>query len=149
MKVRDAMPLLAKHEGTWRGTYRHVKPDLSLIDEHEFRILVELPTDGTCAYRQTSHYWWQNGKTEDRIFEAEFDPENSRLIWDNGRISGRLWELDDTTLYLTFVFTGVTKTTVCEMMQLSPCGNHRARTWHWFENHQLTQITLVRETREG
>jgi hypothetical protein len=33
------------------------------------------------------------------------------------------------------------------MIQLSPDGKHRARTWHWFRDHQLWRITLVREHR--
>ena len=148
MLARDAMPLLAKHEGVWRGTYRHIRPDLSLVDQHEFRIKAELPVDGSCAYRQTSHYWWDDGRTEDRVFEAQFDADQQCIVWDNGRISGHLRELDDFSLYLTFTFSGDLDTTVCEMIQLSPCGQNRARTWHWFTDHVLTQITLVNEHRE-
>ncbi len=143
------MPLLARHEGVWRGRYRHVTPAFETIDEHDFRIVVELPRDDSCSYRQTSHYRWLDGRTEDRVFEADYSPGENCLTWDNGRIAGRLLELDDTTLYLTFSFSGEPSATVCEMIQLSPCSQHRARTWHWFRDGRLTQLTLVDEWREA
>ena len=143
------MPLLARHEGTWRGVYRHVAPDLSPIDTHDFRIVVELPDEPGCAYRQTSHYWWPDGRTEDRVFEARFDAGRCRLAWDNGRIAGELWELDDVSLYLSFRFAAPDPMRVCEMIQLSRSGRHRARTWHWFRDDRLCRLTLVDERREA
>jgi hypothetical protein len=33
------------------------------------------------------------------------------------------------------------------MLQISSNGQHRARTWHWFRDEKLFQITRTREWR--
>ena len=143
--IPKELPLLARHAGTWEGTYRHIAPDFSLIDSHHFRILVEFPEEGSCHYRQSSHYWWEDGRTQDIIFEALCS--DGKLRWDNNRIHGELWAVDDMTLYLSFGFADDPEVTIYEMIQLSPCGQHRARTWHWLRAGELFQITLVEESR--
>ena len=143
--IHTAIPLLARHAGVWQGTYRHIRPDLSVIDQHDFRITVEFPEDGSCHYRQSSHYWWPDGRTDDIVFEA--DCKGDRLVWDNGRINGRLWQLDDRTLYLTFGFNADPAVVIYEMIQLGANGDDRARTWHWLRDDKLFQLTLVDEAR--
>ncbi len=145
--LRTEMPLLVRHEGIWVGTYRHVAPDLTVLDQHDFRIAVEFPEDGSCDYRQTSHYRWDDGRTDDIVFEASY--RDKKLIWDYGRIKGELWAIDEATLYLWFTFTDQPDVRVYEMIQLSPDGRHRARTWHWLRQHALFQLTLVSERRES
>jgi len=144
--LHQEMPLLARHAGIWRGTYTHIRPDRSVIDQHEFRIRVELPDEGDVVYRQHTHYWWPEGRSQDFVFGAYY--ADKRIWWNTDRIRGALWALDDVTLYLTFAFGSDPGQYVCEMIQLSPDSVHRARTWHWFEDHKLARLTLVDEARE-
>jgi len=58
-----------------------------------------------------------------------------------------MWELDDEAMYLTFGFHNDPDVHVTEMIQISPCGQHRGRTWHWFRKNELYQLTLVSEQR--
>jgi predicted dehydrogenase len=142
--VRQYIPLLARHAGVWEGRYRHIDPDGREQETCLFRIAVEFPDEGA-AYRQTSHYWWPDGRTDQLIFEAQY--ADGRLHWDSGRIRGSLWALDDMSFYLRFAFTEDPGSEVCEMIQLSADGEHRARTWHWFRGGRLWRITLVSERR--
>ncbi|HSN72988.1 MAG TPA: hypothetical protein VLT59_15835, partial [Steroidobacteraceae bacterium] len=96
------IPLLARHAGVWEGTYTHILPDRTVVDQHAFRIHVELPEDGDAVYRQTTHYWWPDGRTHDLVFDAYY--ADKRIWWNTDRIRGALWALDDVTLYLTFTF---------------------------------------------
>lgn len=139
--------LLSRHVGIWSGQYRHIRPDLSVIDHHAFTITVEMPEDGSCSYRQSSHYDWPDGRTQDLVFEADFAPGEDRLVWDNGRIAGEMYALDQQTLYLHFRFAHDPDVQVCEMIQLSACGRDRARTWHWLRKDKLEKLTLVDERR--
>lgn len=141
----EEIPLLARHAGVWAGTYTHIRPDRTIVDQHEFRIRVELPDEGPIVYRQYSHYRWPDGRTQDLEFGARY--ADRRLWWHTDRIRGALWALDDVTLYLTFTYGNDQGNYVCEMIQLSPDGAHRARTWHWFEDHRLVKLTLVDEQR--
>ena len=140
--------LLERHAGVWVGRYRHVTPALEVIDAHDFRIRVELPNDDSCGYRQSSVYTWPDGRTQDLLFEADFEQGGERLSWDNGRIAGAMHAIDEETLYLNFVFADAPDQKVCEMIQLSACGRHRARTWHWLRAGELERLTLVNEVRE-
>lgn len=142
--VRIHIPLLARHEGVWEGRYRHLNPDGVEQETCSFRIAAEFPEQGA-AYRQTSQYWWPDGRTEQLMFEAQY--ADGRLHWDTGRIRGSMWALDDVSLYLRFSFSADPGAEVCEMIQLSADGGHRARTWHWFRAGKLWRVTLVSERR--
>lgn len=143
--IAEHIPLLAAHEGIWEGHYVHIAPDRTLQEEILFRILVEIPAEGEVHYRQTSHYWWADGRTQQLQYAGRY--QDGRAVFDDGRIQGACWAVDDRTLYLRFGFAADPSGYVCEMIQLSPDGQHRARTWHWFRDHALWRITLVREHR--
>jgi len=55
--------------------------------------------------------------------------------------------IEPQTLYMRFAYATDPASQVAEMIQLSPDGQHRARTWHWLRDGQLWRITLVRERR--
>ncbi len=145
--IKQKMPLLARHEGTWAGTYRFITPHLELLDEYEFRINVLFPDDrsGGITYRQESFYSWPDGRSEELIFEAQYDGDGQVTF--DGPISGRMWELDARTIYLTFWFADQPGVDVCEMIQLADNNYDRARSWHWFKDGKLFQLTLVDERR--
>ena len=63
------------------------------------------------------------------------------------RIKGHAWEVDDQTVLLTWHYKDDPGNYLYEMIQLSPCGNHRARTWHWFEHGEIVKRTIIKETR--
>ncbi len=143
--LRGHLPLLARHEGIWEGEYTHLGPDRGVQDQHLFRILVEIPDAGSAHYRQSSHYWWADGRAQQLVYEGRY--RDGEVHIDNGRIHGACRAIDEETLYITFGFHADPAGHVCEMIQLSPDGRHRARTWHWFRDHVLWRITLVRERR--
>ena len=143
--VRQHLPLLARHAGIWEGEYTHLAIDRSVQDQHLFRILVEIPDEGDSHYRQSSHYWWPDGRSQQLVYEGRY--REGRVHIETARIRGACWAIDDETLFITFGFHADPTGHVCEMIQLSPDGIHRARTWHWFREHVLWRVTLVREHR--
>lgn len=58
------MPLLARHEGVWDGTYTYFNAQNEKIDEHASRLLCRLPDGGDIPYHQTNHYTM--GRWQDR-----------------------------------------------------------------------------------
>lgn len=148
--IRKKLPLLARHEGAWEGTYRFITPQLELIDKYDFRIRVSFPDEGQggITYRQESNYTWPDGRKDALVFDAQYRDDNGRaVVAFDGRIAGKMWELDERTLYLTFRFAAQPEVDVCEMIQLAANGIDRARTWHWFRKGKLYQLTLVDERR--
>jgi len=145
--IETRLPLLARHGGVWTGTYTFVSPALEVLDRYDFRIRVTFPEDGMGrrTYRQQSDYKWPDGRTQSLDFKGLL--EGDAIVFDDGRIAGRMWALDDQTLYLTFGFSAQPGVQVCEMIQLSADGQTRARTWHWLRDDALYQITLVDERR--
>jgi hypothetical protein len=145
MSIAERLPLLARHAGVWAGRYRFVRPDLTPIDAYDFRIRVSFPAPK--IYRQESDYRWDDGRTDSLVFEGAL--QGDEIVFDSGRIAGRMWALDEATLYLRFRFADRPGVEVFEMIQLSANGIDRARTWHWLQDGALFQITLVDERREA
>jgi hypothetical protein len=145
--IKREMPLLARHAGVWAGTYRFVTPQLELLDQYDFRIRVSFPDDaeGGITYRQESHYSWPDGHEQDLTFEAQYAGNGVVELADG--LAGHIRELDDRTIYLNFSFDDQPGVDVCEMIQLAHNNNDRARTWHWFKDGKLFQLTLVDERR--
>lgn len=144
MPELDTLALLAEHAGIWEGEYTHIDPaDRAVQQRLRFRIRVECPAGGV-DYRQTSHYWFEDGTEQELVYEGRM--QGSRLVLVDGRLNGAIWRIEERTLYMRFAFTGTTDE-VCEMIQLSRDGAHRARTWHWFRDEVPWRITLVREQR--
>jgi hypothetical protein len=144
--MNSLMPVLARAGGRWIGTYHHIAPkDGATIDRYQVRCLSEFPSDGSSDYRLSTHNVWPDGRETRAVYTADY--RDGRLWW-NGGLVGWMTEVDDLTIYLNFGFEHDPSIKVCEMIQISPDGQTRARTWHWFRDHQLFQITLTDERRD-
>lgn len=143
--IRDEMPVLARHEGDWVGTYTLIDTEGNILDRHKSHLTCQFPEIGPHAYYQVNRYEWADGKREEHQFPATY---RDKQIWfDTDRIQGHAWEVDDSTIILTWNYKSMPGTYLYEMIQLSPCGNYRARTWHWFNNYQIVRRTLIQEER--
>lgn len=146
MSIRDDMPLLARHEGVWDGTYRYYDAEGRLVDEHASRLLCRFPDQGH-PYHQTNFYTWADGRREVRDFPAEY--RDRRVWWDNDLIRGWAAELDldqnHRTVVLHWERTGDPTLYLYEMIQLADDGQTRCRTWHWIRNGRLETRTAIEE----
>lgn len=144
--IRSKMPLLVRHEGTWAGTYRFITPQMQLLDQYDFRINALFPEDGKggITYRQESFYTWPDGRKRELIFEGQY--QNNSVVFE-GRIAGWIKEFDDRTLNMRFWFDDQPGVDVLESIHLAKNNIDRGRTWNWFKNEKLFQITLVDEKR--
>lgn len=142
--IREEMPVLVRHEGDWSGTYTLVDLQGNILDRHESHLTCEFPSEDA-HYYQTNRYTWSDGKKEEHKFRGIY---RAKALWfDTERIKGKAWEVDDSTIILSFSHKGVPEMSLYEMIQISPCNNYRARTWHWFNNHKITCRTLIQEER--
>ncbi|WP_096670224.1 hypothetical protein [Dolichospermum compactum] len=64
-----------------------------------------------------------------------------------GEWLGNYTVVDDSSIILWFGYKEFPYLYLYEMIQISHDNNHRARTWHWFKNHQIYQRTLIQEER--
>ena len=145
--LRVNMPLVASNEGIWEGTYTFISPSGWISDRYDFRIVLSIFDDPAVSYRQESYYHWPDGRTENRVFEAGYDANRNRMVWDNGRIAGELWELDGTTFHLRFGFAQMPGVECFEMVQMFDGGARRGRTWLWYRDGDLYQYVLIDERR--
>jgi len=144
--LKKILPLLARHEGVWEGTYQVFNVAGEKTDEHLSRLICRFPETGA-PYHQTNHYRWADGRREVRDFPAGV--KNNRLFFDNELINGWACDvaLDDfnRTTMLNWVRTGEPDLYLYEMIQLSDDGQARARVWQWFKADRLFQRTLIQE----
>lgn len=149
MSICEDMPLLAKHEGVWDGTYRYYNAAGELVDEHQSRVFCRFPDAGPHEYHQTNHYLWADGRRDDRDFPAVY--RDRRIWWDNPLIKGYSWEVDqdhkNRTIMLTWERQGDPDLYLYEMIQLADDGTTRCRTWHWIRGGRLETRTAIEERR--
>jgi Domain of unknown function (DUF3598), N-terminal len=145
MAIRDEMPVLARHEGEWTGTYTEVDIEGRIIDKFASHLTCSFPLDGSGDYFQINRYTWDDGHMEEHRFPANF--KDGKIWFDSDRITGHAWEIDDKTIVLNWSYKNNPENYLYEMIQISSNGNHRARTWHWFNNGELFKRTLIKETR--
>ncbi|MBW4645573.1 MAG: DUF3598 domain-containing protein [Goleter apudmare HA4340-LM2] len=143
--IREEMPVLARHEGDWVGTYTLVDNAGNILDKYESHLTCQFPENSPFSYYQINRYKWFDGKQEEHRFPGEYC--DKKLWFDTDRIQGKAWEVDDSIVILWFAYKTVPDIHLYEMIQISPDNNHRARTWHWFKNHQIYQRTLIKEER--
>ncbi|MEU8324527.1 hypothetical protein AB0C33_39740 [Nonomuraea sp. NPDC048881] len=145
MGLRAEMPLLARHEGEWAGEYVHVDKDGAVIDRHHVEMTCAIVDD--TGYHQTNRYRWDDGRTEVHEFPGTY-LGGGRCAFDTDRLTGQFWELDDSTIYLTWRFKAEgDDLRLFELIVLSPDGGSRSRTWQWIRNGECVRRTLIDEHR--
>lgn len=142
--MASRFPVLTRGAGHWTGTYTHLDPAGELVDRHEVDTISDFPQDGTADFRLRIHNIWPDGRETRITLLADY--RNDRLEW-RERLVGWMDELDPQSVYLNFTYADDPAVRVCEMIQVSPDGQSRARTWHWFRDERLFKITLTRESR--
>ncbi|MDE0155541.1 MAG: DUF3598 domain-containing protein [Gammaproteobacteria bacterium] len=146
MSLRERMPLLARHEGVWDGYYRYFDNSGNKVDEHKSRILCRML--GADDYHQTNYYFWADGRKDTRDFPAIV--KEDRLVFYT-EISGWAAEVpldeNNRTIMLHWTRNNEPDLYLYEMIQISDCGQYRARVWQWFRQGRLFMRTLVDEQR--
>ena len=146
--MTPTLSLLHRHRGIWEGRYTHLDArTLAVVEDQVFRIRVEVFEAGSPSYRQTSHYWWADGREQELVYDGIMQGDSLRI--DTGRMWGECHAIAPDALYIEFGYSATPALRVAEMIQLSGDGRHRARTWHWLRSGQLERITLVREQRRS
>lgn len=148
MGIKEDMPILARHEGVWDGTYTYFNAANEKIDEHRSRLFCRFPDTGPHLYHQSNYYTWADGRTDFRDFPAEY--RDKRVWWDNDLIKGWAAELDldfmKRSVVLHWERTGDPSLYLYEMIQIADDGLNRCRTWHWIRNGLLETRTAIQET---
>tara|TARA_R100000365_G_C2728312_1_gene59089 strand:- start:410 stop:790 length:381 start_codon:yes stop_codon:yes gene_type:complete len=121
-----------------------ISPDGKLLDSYTVDTLSRFPTDGSADYSLHIIHTWPHGKQREIMILADY--RNNQLEW-RDRVTGQMREIDDTTVYVTFAMTDDPSVQVRGLMNVSPDGTQRARTWHWFKNEKLFRLSLAWEER--
>lgn len=143
--LREEMPVLARHEGKWKGEYVDVGADGEPLDRFEAHLSCQFPDEGTYDYHQVNRYTWPDGTEEVHEFPAVY--EDGEIWFDTERIKGHAWEADHRTVMLTWRRKDLPGIYFYEMIQINEENNRRSRTWHWFEEDELVKRTLIEEHR--
>jgi hypothetical protein len=149
MGIREGMPLLARHEGEWEGEYTHVAADGKIIDQHRSHLTCSFPKTGEYQYHQVNRYTWADGREEVHEFPGRYDGYG-RMVFDNERLRGMTWGLDENAVYLTWIYKSADPSIdqrLFELIVLSDDGRHRSRVWQWLEHGVCVRRTLINETK--
>ncbi|WP_395105353.1 DUF3598 family protein [Actinomadura sp. SCN-SB] len=145
--LREDMPLLARHEGRWKGTYTYVDAEGTVTDRHESLLTCTLPEGQDHDYHQVNEYTWPDGRTETHVFPGVYQG-GGRCVFDTDRLRGEFWQLDDQVIYLTWMYKAEGEDLrLFELIHLSADGRTRNRVWQWIRDGVCYQRTLINETR--
>lgn len=147
MSIKDGMPLLARHEGEWHGTYTVIDSDGNVLDRHRSILNCMFPESGDPPYFQTNHYTWDDGREEHIEFPASY--ADGKLIFKTERIDGFAWEVDDHCIVLTWNYLQTPGVKLYELIHLDDSGTNRSRTWHWLKDGVCFQRTIINEKKVG
>ena len=145
------MPLLASQQGVWQGEYVHFDAEHREIDRHKSMLVARLfdGPDGEAKFVQSNIYDWPDETREIRHFEGIL--QGDRVNISNVNIIGWVAPLamDETgrTLMVQWTKAQDPDFRYYEMITLSEDGQHKNRTWHWYDCGRLFQRTLINELR--
>ncbi len=151
MDIKQALPLLARHEGEWKGEYIYVDAEGNVTDRHASHLSCTFPSEGPHPYYQINRYQWADGRSEELHFPASLSPDGTRILFDTDRIIG--WAADvpldeaNRTTMLMWERKDLPNAYLYEMIQIDDTNTKRARTWHWFKDGELYQRTIIKEVR--
>lgn len=147
MGLRAEMPLLARHEGEWDGTYVHLDADGTVVDRHRAQLTCAIVDDA--VYHQTNRYTWDDGRAEVHEFPGTY-LGGGRCGFDTDRLKGEFWELDESSIYLSWQFKAEGEDLrLFELIVLSDDGDTRSRVWQWIKGGEVVRRTLINERRVG
>lgn len=147
MGLRTEMPLLARHVGSWAGEYVHLDRDGAVLDRH--RVEMTCAIVGDAAYHQTNRYTWDDGRVEVHEFPGVY-LGGGRCGFDTDRLRGEFWEVDASTIYLTWRYKAEDENLrLFELIVLSDDGATRSRVWQWLRDGVCVRRTLIDERRVG
>ncbi|MEP2987861.1 MAG: hypothetical protein ABJL11_09720 [Parasphingorhabdus sp.] len=143
--LSDVMPQMIRHEGIWKGIYRHVDANSVEVDVHNARVECIFPAEGPYAYIQKNLFTWADGREYHSTLNGVL--RDGKLWWNNEIFEGCGWETDFGLILLNLERKDDPGANFYEIICLGDDDKHRARTWHWFKDGQLFKRTLCDEYR--
>jgi hypothetical protein len=149
--LREALPVLARHEGVWRGVFRRYGADGALMESFASEITTLFPAGAAVDYQQTNRYV-RPGQA-DLVIQSEGVFDGERLRFENARVRG--WAMDDPTdlnrrSVSLFLLYADGSTYVHETIQISDDGARRYRATQYFSaDGALQRRTMIDEERIG
>jgi hypothetical protein len=70
--IRLEMPVLARHEGEWEGTYTLVDKTGKVLDIYPSHLSCQFPENSPYSYYQINLYTWADGKQEEHQFPGTY-----------------------------------------------------------------------------
>ena len=136
-------PVFARHAGVWEGTYTLIDAKTGeILDHHKSKLTCN--TNGIDHYHQQNVYTWEDGRVETKEFPGEF--KDGALRFDNPRLKGQAFEVDDDVIMLTWVYKDSPQDAYYEIITLES-DTHRCRTWQHFENGEFAKLTVIDERK--
>lgn len=153
MGVKNGMPLLARHAGEWKGTFKFYDEESGeIVEQHESHLTITFPTDGSSDYLQVNKYFDPDGKEKAEYRFPGFYDGHGRLSFDSERLRGVCWELDENAIYLYWTYKEADSSKdqrLFEIIVLSDDGRERSRTVQWLEHGVCVKRSIIKETRIG
>jgi len=148
-QVREALPVLARHEGVWDGVFRRMDPAGKIKAEFNARIIKRFLPDEHWPkiYHQTNMYDLPDGQRQ--VIDTKGEYRDGKIHFASQRVTG--WQLDDVsdpfnrTVFLYMVYNSDPDQYVYELINISDDGKYRTRMTQFLKGGRTTGRTLIDE----
>jgi hypothetical protein len=144
-------PVLARHEGVWKGMYRRYDAEGRMQEEFPSTVVARFfpPAEDGATFHQTNVY--DHASREQEVLETRGTVQDGRLSFSSGRVDG--WTADDPAdihgrsclLYMEYGF--LPNSYVYETVQISADNRYRCRATQFIRDGKTFQRTLIDEEK--
>lgn len=150
-QFNEITPVLARHEGVWKGVYRRYDAEGKLMEEFPSTVVARYfpEAEDGATFHQTNLY--DHATRDQEVLETRGKIEGDRLVFESGRVTG--WTLDDPAdphgrsclLYMEYSF--LPNSYCYETVQISEDNRYRCRATQFIRDGKIFQRTLIDEEK--
>jgi hypothetical protein len=141
--TEEELRQIGKIGGTWEGQYRRMRPDGTLIET--FASTQVSRAEGDVWHEQIT-YQWADGRSKTMDFVARLHPDGTHSYDNDALLQGRSYLTGVGQVIFPYSWHDRPGVKVLEVQNYIR-ADKRTRVWQRFENDELTEITVIQETR--
>ncbi len=141
----DYLSGIGKTGGVWRGTYRRMRPDGSLLEEFSSKQVSRAEGD---TWHEQITYMWADGRSKTMDFVAKLRPDGVHVYDQDSLLQGRTYLTGAGQVIFPYSWHDKPNVKVLEVQNYIR-ADKRTRIWQRFEDEELTEMMIIQEQKQA
>ena len=139
----DYLSGIGKTGGVWRGTYRRMRPDGSLLEEFSSKQVSRAEGD---TWHEQITYRWADGRSKTMDFVAKLRADGVHEYDEDSLLRGRTYLTGAGQVIFPYSWHDKPGVNVLEVQHYIR-ADKRTRVWQRFDDENLTELMIIQERR--